>query len=782
MTEARIRRPPRIFAALLLLVAASFLYGGTRLVAVDGSWYYLLAGIALAAAGVLIWRRHRAGAQLYALLFAVTFLWALYEAGADLWALMPRVSLLAVLGLWMLTPFFRRALYAPDRSPPVLASIVAKASAAVLVIAVAVLGFMAARSDARELPPRIAQNSTAAHATDWRHYGSTAHGTRFSGADEITPANAGRLTQLWHYRTGRTGTFKATPLQVGELLYFCTAMNVVQALDAETGERRWEFDPQMKIAPVGFNTTCRGVSYYEAPAGYAGACPARIVMGTTDARLFAIDALTGERCADFGTNGEVSLRKGIGDIKENFYLVTSPPQIARSVIVVGTRVADNFEVNEPSGVIRAYDAVSGQFAWAWDMGRPGVNTEPAEGEHYTRGTPNVWSMMSYDDALGLVYLPTGNSTPDFFGAHRIEASEKYASSVVALDVTNGSVRWSYQTVHHDIWDYDVPSQPTLVDVPQADGSIVPALVQPTKRGELFMLDRRDGQPLAEVIEKPVPQNPVAEEWVTKTQPFSVGMPTFRPDITEADMWGITPFDHMACRIAFKKLRYEGHFTPPSEQGTLVFPGNAGGFNWGSVAVDEGQQLLVVAPMLMGSKLALVPRAKVPKDRRRYLQEGTPYAADITQFMSPLAVPCIEPPYGRIAVIDLQTKQLVWNHRLGTTNESGPLGMKIGLRLPMGVPLSAGPIVTKGGVIFFGGGMDKFLRAFDLKTGEELWREALPGASQATPMSYVSPKSKRQILIVAVPSAARFGGDEAVGGKAPPVDPEGGHVIAYAVPR
>ena len=282
-------------------------------------------------------------------------------------------------------------------------------------------------------------------------------------------------------------------------------MNVVVALDAETGAKRWEFDPQMKIAPVGFNGTCRGVSYYHAPEGYSGDCPARIIMGTTDARLMALDAATGERCQGFGNNGEVDLMKGIGEAKPNIYLVTTPPLIARNLAVVGTRVADNFEVDEPSGVVRAYDAITGKFTWAWDMGRPGVNTEPAEGEQYTRGTPNVWTLMSYDDALGLVYAPTGNSTPDFFGAHRNDASEKYSSSVVALDVTDGSVRWSFQTVHHDVWDYDVPSQPTLVDLPQADGSVVPALVQPTKRGELFLLDRRTGTPIADVEERAVPQ-------------------------------------------------------------------------------------------------------------------------------------------------------------------------------------------------------------------------------------------------------------------------------------
>lgn len=333
-------------------------------------------------------------------------------------------------------------------------------------------------------------------------------------------------------------------------------------------------------------------------------------------------------------------------------------------------------------------------------------------------------------------------------------------------------------MHHDVWDYDVPSQPTLVDLPQPDGSSVPALVQPTKRGELFLLDRRTGTPIADVEERPVPQGPVEYEWLSKTQPFSTGMPSFRPDVSEADMWGLTPFDQMWCRREFRKMRYEGHFTPPSLQGTFVFPGNAGGFNWGGVAVDEDNQLLVATPLIMGSRLALVPRDKVPKEVKRYLQLGTPYAADIRMFMSPLQMPCMRPPYGRIAVVDLQTRQVLWNKRLGTTNESGPWGKKVHVRLPMGVPLAAGSIVTHGGLIFFGGSMDRYFRAFDVKTGDELWRDYLPAPAQATPMSYLSPKSKRQIVVITVPGAGRFGMAESED-RSPP-DPLGGHIIAYAL--
>jgi quinate dehydrogenase (quinone) len=775
------RGPPRIYAAIVLLVAIAFLYGGVRLIAAGGSFYYLLAGLGLLASAILLWRGNRRGSHIYGVLLAATLVWSLYEVGADLWALAPRLGFLSVLGAWLLTPFARRGLYSPT-PPPLLGSARSRTIAAASALAILAIFMVGSHNPATGLAPRNPTRPRALPkaAGEWHHYGNTTHGTRYARLDQIDATNVGRLEETWHFRTGRSGQFKATPLQAGELLYVCTAMNVVIALDAETGEKRWEFDPQMKIAPVGFNGTCRGVSYYRAPDGYSGDCPARIIMGTTDARLIALDAASGERCTGFGNDGEVDLLKGIGEAKPNIYLVTTPPLIARSVAVVGTRVADNFEVGEPSGVVRAYDAITGKFAWAWDMGRPGINTEPAAGEQYTRGTPNVWTLMSYDDALGLIYAPTGNSTPDFFGAHRSAASEKYASSIVALDVTDGSVRWSFQTVHHDVWDYDVPSQPTLVDLPQADGSIVPALVQPTKRGELFLLDRRNGAPLAEIRELPVPQGPVEHEWLAPTQPFSTGMPRFRPDVSEADMWGLTPFDQMWCRREFRRMRYEGHFTPPSIEGTFVFPGNAGGFNWGGVAVDEDRQLLVATPLIMGSRLALIPRDQVPQDMQRYLQLGTPYAADIRMFMSPLQVPCMRPPYGRIAVIDLQTRQIVWNKRLGTTNESGPLGRRIGLRLPMGVPLAAGSIVTQGGLIFFGGGMDRYFRAFDEMTGDELWRDYLPAPAQATPMSYLSPRTGRQIVVITVPGASRFGMAES-DDRSPP-DPLGGHVIAYSLPE
>jgi quinate dehydrogenase (quinone) len=780
-----IRQWAAAFAVVLVGIAIQFLVDGARLIALGGSYYYVLAGLALVVCGVLLWRGSKWAARTYGLLLVATLLWGFAEVGIDMWALVPRVAALAILGVAFLTPWIRSHVYSTP-APLVRSRSIQAVSGVVVVLVVTIVAVSMHVPVVSMSARNVASNPNASAPTDWRYYGNTAGGTRYARLDEITPQNASKLKEIWHYRTHRGGVLKVTPLQIGALLYLCTAGNVVIALDADSGEKRWEFDPQVKVPGNStFANTCRAVSYHKAAEDYIGECRERIITASTDARMFAVDALTGERCANFGAHegkhGEISLLPGMGEVKRGFYFVTSPPTVARNVAVVGGWVTDNAEVGEPSGVVRAFDVFTGKFAWAWDMGRPGVHSEPASGEQYTRGTPNVWSIGSYDDKLGLLFLPTGNATPDYFGAHRSQYSEKYASSVVALDVATGEPKWSYQTVHHDIWDYDVPSQPALIDLPQADGSVIPALVQGTKRGELFMLDRRDGKPIAEVQEKAVPQGAVPEDWTSKTQPFSVGMPNFRePDWTEAAMWGLTPIDQLWCRAEFRRLRYEGHFTPPSTQGTLQFPGNAGGFNWGSLAIDEDRQLLVAEPLIMGNLLRLYPRNSLPKGVRSN-QIGTPYAMTTRPFMSPLSVPCQQPPFGRLAVIDLQTRQVLWSKPLGTANESGPWGTRLHLGLPMGVPVTAGAMVTKGGVIFVGGTMDRYFRALDLLTGNELWRDYLPGTAQATPMSYLGPKSKRQIVVLTVPNATRrFGVQQAGDDERDKLDPDGGHVIAYAV--
>ena len=782
-------RPPRIFASVLLLIGLVLAAGGVRLAMLGGSFYYVIAGVLLIAAAIQLWRGAQSGAYLYWLLTAGTVVWALLESGFDGWALAPRVLPFLVLGLLLLRPKTRRALGMPANKP-VLKSRTAWLAIGALVVICVMVGI---NHPYQTFPFPARAGDAQIAARDWQHWGGTAAGTRYVPFDQINASNVGKLQIAWTYRTGVGGAFKATPLQVGDTLYVCLARNIIAALDADTGAERWRFDPELKDSKVGFTTTCRGVTYFKAPQPPAD-CPERILTATTDARLIAIDSKTGKRCSDFGSNGEVTLLAGMGDVKPGFYYVTSPPTLAKGVAVLGGWVADNVETQEPSGVVRGFDPISGRLLWAWDLGRPDVLTAPPEGQTYTRGTPNAWSVFSADDALGMVYIPTGNATPDYYGGHRTPESERFASSVVALDAATGAVKWSFQTTHHDIWDYDVPSQPVLVDLPNDDGSVTPAVVAPTKRGELFLLDRRDGKALATIEEQPVPQTDLPDEKTAPTQPFSTGMPSFGNDpVTEAKMWGLTPIDQMYCRIQFRKLRYEGPLTPPSVRGSLQYPGFAGGMNWGSVAIDEPDGVMIVNALHIGNHVKLYPRAEVTD--KTFLgfgggtQTGTPYAAYTSPFLSPIAVPCQQPPYGEIAAIDLQSRQTLWRRPLGTANELGPLLLKSRLPIPMGVPYSAGTIVTQGGLIFVGGTMDRHMRALDIKTGKELWSNFLPNSAEATPMSYVAPQSGRQLVVITVPAIRQEQESHVAEQKAgadaqatPKASDSGGWVIAYALPK
>ena len=767
-------RPPRILAVVLFIIGAVLAAGGARLAGLGGSLYYLVAGVCLIAISVLLWKGSRWGAYGYGVLTLGTLVWALWESGFDGWALAPRVLPFAVLGLFLLRPKLRRSLFGADLQP--LARSPIAWGTLVLVLGVC---FGIARHATYAVAAFPGTELAVTSESDWKHWGRTQSGTRYAPFDQINTENVSQLEVAWTYRTGIGGAFKGTPLQVRDTLYVCNAGNIVSALDSETGERRWQFDPKLKDSKVGFTTTCRGVTWFETPG--ASECAQRVLTATTDARLIALDAKTGERCSSFGSNGEIDLTSGMGDVKPGFYYVTSPPTNASGVAVLGGWIADNVEVQEPSGVIRGFDPVSGQLLWAWDIGRPDVLTAPDSTQTYTRGTPNAWSVFSADDALGLVYIPTGNATPDYYGGHRSPESEKFASSVVALDAKTGAVRWSFQTTHHDIWDYDVPSQPVLIDLTDDAGNPVPALVAPTKRGELFLLDRRTGTPLAKVEERPVPQTDVPDEWSSKTQPFSAGMPSFAGEpLRERDMWGLTPIDQMLCRIAFRKLRYEGPLTPPSLTGSIQYPGFAGGMNWGSVSIDEAHRVMIVNSLHMANHVQLYPRAQVSDETVLGFgggqQTGTPYAAYTSPFFSPLFAPCQEPPYGEIAAVDLATKKVLWRRPLGTANEVGPLGLKSRLPLPMGVHFSGGTVVTKGGVLFMAGTVDRHIRALDVRTGKILWTDRLPNNAQATPMSYMT-TGGRQLIVIAVQSAAPLEiGHETMGDEK--LGPSGGWLIAY----
>ncbi len=829
--------PARIWAAigggLVALVGAVILGGGAWLIFLDGSPYYMLVGAAILAAGVMLVRRHPAAGLVYAVVLLVTLFWALWEGGFAFWPLVPRLFAPAVLGLFIL-------LVIPVAPKGPLRNQSGLAVGALSAVCLAVLGLAVPATftwGQAEAPAQVTGAAPPAETvSDWRYYGRDPGGARYAPVDQINRENVEDLKVAWTFRTGerpnRGSQDQNTPLQVGDTVYVCTPTNVVIALDADTGKPRWRHDPKVK---PGFWNRCRGVGYWDgsqpkvAVAGAAGALPApaakvaaptktaatppsktapkpaapkpaapqpavqptrqaavqaagppctrRILSTTVNAQLIALDAQTGRRCAGFGKDGVVDLSVGMGELKPGFYFQTSTPTVIGNNVIVGGWVMDNRELGEPSGVVRAFNVVTGALAWAWDLGDPSIDTLPPAGKTYTRGTPNVWSTAAFDPDLGLIYLPVGNATPDYWGSHRSMASEGSSSSVVAVDAATGKMRWTFQTVHHDVWDYDVPSQPMLIDFP-VKGGTAPALVQLTKRGQIFVLDRRTGEPLTRVVEARVPGGAQPGEWVFPTQPYSVEMPTIGVDkLTEEKMWGATPLDQLACRIMFQRLRYEGDFTPPGSEDrpSLQYPGNAGGMNWGSGAYDPRRGLLIVSDVRMPQVVALtksdkpeVALSRAAKDRPPPSLKAVAYKARNDWFLSPVFSPCVEPPHGMLTAIDVRTRQIVWQVPSGTAEAEAPFGLKSHLPIPIGTIGLGGPITTAGGVTFRSATTDPYLRAYANATGEVLWKARLPVASSSTPMTYVSPRSGRQYVVVTA------------GGGAMSPD-KGDYVIAYALP-
>ena len=777
-----------IFAIALFFIAAPLVLGGLQLLVLGGSVYYIFAGLAVGCSAYFLWNKRHLASLIYGVFFLLTVVWAFIESGTNLWALAPRILFFAGIGLIFLTPWVRKPLY--EGFPPPLFSSTISRIIPILTVVITIFVFIEGTGyEVKEMSPR-SQINTVNTQTDWPSYGNTVKGTRYSPLDQINVTNASDLELAWTYRTGAGGAFKATPLMVGNLLYVCTGGNRVVAVDAENGALVWQFDPLIDPEHLAqaryFTTGCRGVSYYAAPEGYEGECPERILTNTTDARLIAIDAVSGERCSFFGDQGEVNLTIGMGNDPRIANFQTSPPGIVSGNVVVGGWVIDNRSVGPPSGVVRAFNAITGEFAWAWDMGRPGITSEPLRGEVYTRGTPNVWSLFSVDEELGLIYAPTGNETPDYFGGYRMDVSDEYASSIVAIEGATGNVRWSYQTVHHDIWDYDVPSQPTLIDLPNEQGEKIKAVLQPTKRGEIFVLNRETGEPLFDIEELPVPQTGgVPEDYVASTQPFTMDLPVWRMQLDETKMWGLTPLDQLWCRIEYRKMRYEGHFTVPGIGTILQNPGATGGFNWGSVSVDEANNLMVVNPLYMANQLTLIPRDQLPEGVLGS-QLGTPYSHNTQRFMSPLHVPCMQPPYGTLGVVDLETKELLWQKPIGTAKHTGPtffgtLNLPTRLPLTVGTPQTGGTVTTAGGIIFSAGAFDNTVRATNLMNGEELWNHSIPFTAQGTPMTYLSPQGN-QTLIVVVPVFNSTRGSGYLPLPAEEEDPLGGYIFAFRLPE
>jgi len=803
----------RLLGVLLFLIGAVLAVGGGMLIAAGGSAYYLLAGLGLIASGVQIFRLKLSGAIIYGVVFVLTILWALWEVGLDGWGLVPRLIGPAVL---MLLVIFSLAALTTRRGGGKLA--LGGGLGFIVVALIAGFGIAQANAPRIDMPlpaggaaPLSSDPDAIPVGADWAAYGGSYHAQRYSPLTQINTDNVGQLERVWTIHTGdlpgdRPGAqnkyaAENTPLKVGNTLYLCSAKGIAIAVDAATGKEIWRNDPRVDDAYIPYTAACRGVSYYVVPAVSAtDPCATRIIWGTLDARLIAVDAKTGLRCASFGQGGQVNTAADMGNIIPGMVSITSAPTIVRGVVVTGHQILDGQYRRAPSGVIKGFDAVTGQLKWAWDMMRPDINTTPPAGQIYTLGTPNMWTTATGDQRLGLVYVPLGSTAADYWSSDRTGPQLDYATSLVAIDVNTGKPRWHFQTVHHDVWDYDLGAQGTLVDFPTG-ATTTPAIVLPSKQGDIYVLNRETGQPLTRVAEQPVPQGGAEPKMRTPTQPHSLYHTLRRPaDLTEKSMWGMSPIDQMICRIQFRKASYEGFYTPPTaDRHYIEYPGYNGGTDWGGIAIDPARGVIVanyndmpnyniLVPRAEADKLGWFPRgdprakAKAEADASRAgrpgshaegagdPQDGVPYAINVNAgWRLPFTgLLCKEPPYGGIRAIDLKTGRQIWDRPLGTARKNGPFGIPSMLPIQIGTPNNGGSIVTAGNLIFVAAATDDLIRAIDLRTGKMVWSAPLPGGGQATPMTYEV--GGRQYLVIA-PGGHHF-----------METPISDAVIAYALPQ
>ncbi|GAC1653116.1 MAG: glucose/quinate/shikimate family membrane-bound PQQ-dependent dehydrogenase [Gemmatimonadaceae bacterium] len=639
-----------------------------------------------------------------------------------------------------------------------------------------------------------AQEQSPGPSREWPVYGHDDAGTRYSPLAQITPANVSHLVVAWTYRTGETQghtfpvrrdpRFEATPLMIGRTLYLSTPLGRAIALDGATGSERWTFDAKIDIGANWGDFANRGVSSWMDPSAATGTfCKRRIYLGTVDGHVFALDADTGRPCPTFGSGGSVDLRRGLfnAPFEKEEYELTSPPAVIDGLIITGSAVADNNRTNAASGEVRAYDARSGELRWSWDP-VPRDSTDPAwktwEGPMaHSTGAANAWSVIAADAARHLVFVPTGSASPDYFGGERM-GENRYANSVVALHARTGKVAWHFQAVHHDLWDYDVASPPTLATI-EHGGRSVPVVLQATKSGQLFVLHRDTGEPVFAVEERPVPRSTVFGEHAAATQPFNGAISALSPQtLPLGNVWGATDADRDACLSQIRPLRNDGVFTPPSLEGTLVIPSNIGGAHWGGLAFDPTRQIAVIPVNRIASMVQLIPldrvdAAELARNSSRLGDQytrmhGTPFVMRRRILQAPSGAPCTKPPFGSLVAIDLRTGATAWDVPLGDLKPlaSAPPPKEDDSRVPSGSPNLGGPIITAGGLVFVAATLDHAIRAFDVATGRKLWEAPLPAGGRATPMSYQI--GDTQYIVICA------GGGEVFG--------VGDYVVAFALGR
>ncbi|WP_372758176.1 pyrroloquinoline quinone-dependent dehydrogenase [Litorivivens sp.] len=601
-------------------------------------------------------------------------------------------------------------------------------------------------------------------------------GTQFSSLDQINASNVANLELAWEFHTGDlppedlTGklvAFEDQPTLVDGNLMICSTKRKIFAIDPATGKQRWMFDPKDPLETGIGMRKCRGISHWVDKQAEAGAaCASRILLGTADYRLLAIDAKTGKPCEGFGEMGEVDIPIDKPEIMPGEVIATSHPAVINDVIVVGSSVADNQRVKAPSGRVMAYHARTGKFLWQWDpvprdASDPAMKTWKDGTKNFGQG--NVWSSMAVDEKLDMVYLPTTSTSSDFYGGERV-GDNNYTTSVVALKASTGEIAWHFQVVHHNVFDYDIPARPMLIDYPKGD-EMVPALLQNTKMGLVFIFDRETGEPLVPIEERPVPQEGfVKGEVLSPTQPFPVGMPALVPQKFDLDdVWGFTPIDRHFCKKKVEGLNYGPIYTPPSEKGTVFMPSAGGGPNWGSGGYDPKSNIMVVPVNRMPMIVKLTPREKsnVKKEDGQNVEGlsmtfdvlDSPYIPTIEPLMSSLGTPCSAPPWASLVAVDIVKKEKVWEVPLGGLEAMMPFPIPF-IDTNLGMPGAGGPLVTAGGVVFIGYSIDDVFRAHDLKTGKELWRTKVPAAAVAVPVTYEV--NGEQYIVIATGGHSMFG--------------------------
>lgn len=774
---------------IMALIGVILTIGGIWLIAVGGSWYYALAGLALIVSGFLLTQGQMIGAWIYVATFVLTVLWSFSEVGLNGWALLPRVfapfviMLAVVAAMPGLTPKLKKPLVYGFGTLAVFAVVM---SGAIYV----------ANRPTIQSPVPDAQKSFAFDSlntgdkSDWTSYGGGPAQQRYSDLSQINVSNVKDLKRAWIYHTGefpKNYGAETTPLKIGDRLYACTGMDRVYALDASTGKQIWSYNPGVDKEHIPYTAACRGVSYYQVPGAAAGqVCAARIFVGTLDGRVIAVDANDGKPCQGFGQNGQVSITTGMGKVIPGMVAITSAPVIVQGVVVTGHQVLDGQYRWAPSGAIHGFDAVTGQLKFVWDMMRPDITTLPPAGQTLTPGTPNMWTTATGDEQLGLVYLPMGNSAADYYSSTRRPEEKKFSSALVALDVHTGKPRWVFQTVHNDVWDYDLGSQPTLIDYPTANGP-VPAVVLPSKTGEIYILDRRTGKPLTATATIRAPSGGVEPSERVAEQPISGYATVRKANLKETDMWGMSPIDQMICRIQFHMYSYKGFFTPPTlDRYFIEYPGYNGGSDWGSAAVDPRRGVLIVNYNDMPNASKLITRKEADamgiyghgdprntasaKGEDKGAQIGIPYGDLVNAGwrMPGTGLLCKQPPYGGIRAIDLTSGKTLWDRPLGQALRNGPFGIPAMLPIDIGTPNNGGSVVTAGGLIFIAAATDDLIRAIDIKTGKTVWTDKLPAGGQATPMVYE--QGGREYLVI---MAAGHHFMET---------PAGDSLIAYALPQ